>query len=340
MGYPVPMLMIRSDIRSLVEVNGALIGEGAPDAYVTMPVSGDGEYYVCVSPLTNDKTYKRYPVTRKLEFNDGRLMQPLPKDVLICVWPGGVYEISIYPGTFPVEEGMTFPFTLQTVELMQGTTRRLFTLYFDNGLKLAAEEAGNVVKGLTLGDGSKGSLQIMDQYEYPMLAMQLEMKHCERLVVFNFELELLLDISGYRTELVNGQPAAIDRLNTQQGHEYRTRYEYISGEFFELERETGFFTHEYIKPSTNLELAVAFCEAVKEGMHEEAWRYLTSELRDTLNFNEVRQFIGNFKCCRPPLSDKSGAMLGLIYPEGENIEYAKLFSFEFSGLFISNMSEF
>lgn len=339
MGYPVPMLMIRSDIRSLVEVNGALLGEGAWDSYVAMPVSGDGEYYVCVSPLTDDKTYKRYPVTRKIEFCDGKLKQPPPKDVLVCMWPGGVYEISICPGKLPVEEAAPFPFTLDQAELGQGAKRRQFTLYFDNGLKLAVEEAGNIIKGFTLGDGSKGYLQIMEQSDCRLLEVHSELQHLERLLILNYELEVLLDISGSRVEVTNGQPAIIERLGTQRGHERRMRYEYLKGEFFALEPETGFFTHQYTRPATNLELAEAFCEAVREDMKEEALSYLTGDLRDSLDFDEIKQFIGSFKCCRPPLSDKSGAVLGLIYPKEKNIEYAKLFSFEYSGLYISDMSE-
>lgn len=161
----------------------------------------------------------------------------------------------------------------------------------------------------------------------------------ERLMAFDFEGELLLDLAGDAAYVEEGCPCAITRYQTQRGHELRRRYDYRNGSFLAQPEETGFFTHPASTPKDDLETAIAFCEAVREGWRDEAWGYLAPDLGKELEFAEVRAFLGEFAACRPPLSDLSGRMLGLIYQKKSRIERAQLFRFEFENGLIANVSE-
>jgi len=78
---------------------------------------------------------------------------------------------------------------------------------------------------------------------------------------------------------------------------------------------------------------------VREGFREEALSYLCQELRQNFPFDEIRDFLGNFQSCRPPLSDKSGALLGLITSRGDRVSSARLYEFQFENGLISDIAE-
>ncbi|MEL7609956.1 MAG: hypothetical protein AAGU74_10655 [Bacillota bacterium] len=340
MDYVLPMLIIRSDVPSLIEVNGRLQGEIAPDGYLAMPLSDTGDYYVCAIPLMDDRDVRRFSVTRKLSLNEGALTSPIIGDVDLCTWPGGVYEMKICPGSFQADRTQAFPYTICVLEWQREEQTHTITLYYENGLRLSAEEQGRVIAGYSLGDGTGGTLSLLDVGDDNLLLVRIGTRRGERMLALDFNLSPLLEIEGDTVYVDEGCPSAVKRLDTLLKHEERTRYEYRDGQFLALSPEIGFFTHPPERPGDNLSLAIAFCEAVRENQREEALSYLASDLVNTLNFDDIRSFFGDFSCCRPTFSDRSGKLLGLIYQSGEQLKSAQLFSFEFENGLISDVSEY
>lgn len=333
----VPMLAIQTDIRALIEINGNFIGVSAPGEHVAMPVSASGDYFISATPLGETEQTRRYAITRRISFENGNLLPVAAADVSLCKWPGSLYEIDLTPGTWNPETA-PFPYTIAKLHL-QGQPSRNAILYEDNGLRLAFEENGNIRTGYALGRVQNGKLFLLTCGTDTLLAAQCETENKQRLLLFRQDFTPLLDISGHQILTENNIPATITKLQTNLGHEQKTAYLYQRGTFLRQETETGFFTHPYQKPETPLRVAIAFSEAIREGFFQEARTYLTSQLADGLDLAQVRDFLGPFSCCRPPLSDKSGRLIGFIFQERDRLSYAKLIAFEFDGLLIDNVSE-
>ncbi|MEG1547334.1 MAG: hypothetical protein RR232_03435 [Clostridia bacterium] len=322
---PVPLMVIRADTTALIEVNGQRLGECGEDSFVALPVSDTGDYYICAIPLTP----LHYPVTRRLRFEGGALAL-VPQGVTACVWPGGVYELTVDCGSFDFV-GAAIPRPVDT--LTDGDIT--LTLYYENGLKLVAEREAHPPAGFSLGEATNGSIGALTFGGTRLLYIRAIGKK-ERLLMLTRKLDTVLDIEG---DFVSEQPAVIDDIGTLMGHQRRTIYACASGEFIPQPPVIGFFTREYEFPKGGLMLATAFCEAVREGFEAEAQSYMTQELRLGLAFKDVCEFFGDFEVVQPPLSDKSGRYMGLIAQDGEHIKSARLYEFEFSNGLISNITE-
>lgn len=173
-----------------------------------------------------------------------------------------------------------------------------------------------------------------------LLAASVKAGARQRLLMVDYDFSVLLDVTADAVLLEGGRPCAIHRKETLLGHEQRITYALGKDGFAPMDAQTGFFTHAYRQPQDRLSTAIAFCEAVREGLEEEARSYLTPDLARTLDFADIREFFGDFDCCRPPLSDRSGKLLGLIYHSGERLKSAQLFEFEYEGNIISNVTEY
>ena len=149
----------------------------------------------------------------------------------------------------------------------------------------------------------------------------------------------LLELYGESILLEEGSVSLIDPLGTLLGHQRRTRYRYQGGGFSADCPETGFFTREYKYPADRQKLVIAFCEAVREGFDVEAASYMTVSLKMDFSIDEIRNFLGNFDCCRPPLSDRSGRLIGLIETGSDGVACARLYEFAFEDELIADISE-
>lgn len=339
MDFVLPMLAVRTDVTSLIEVNGKLYGEASGSKHLALPLSDTADYYLCAVPLTDSKDAKRFAVTRKLSVRDGKLLPPEAEDVRVCIWPGGVYEVLLQTGILPGRECRPFPYSLSELAWREADRERYFTLYYEGGLRLAMEEGGQIISGYSLGEGESGELTLLDMGEARVLLVKTAGRREERLTAFDFFGEVLLDVTGDSVCIEEGCPAVIRRYPTLRRHEYRQKYDYKEGAFFKMPGETGFFTAEDILPQCDRDVAIAFCEAVREGFREEAWGYLVSELGETLDFDEVRTFLGEFSSCSVPFSDDSGQYLGLIRHGEGRMDRVSLLRFEFTSGKIANISE-
>lgn len=334
---PVPLIIIRADCPALIEVNGQLLGECAEGAHVAMPVSDTGDYYICARPLSADPP--RWPVTRKLRLEEGRLASMPAADVSICTWPGGVYELCLHTGRELNRRGVQFPRTLDQLSYSVGNRRRTLTLYQEEGLRLCIEDGGKPRTGLALGEGDYGALAVYTAGGRQFAAIRTVGESGERLLMLDSDLNAALEIAAAHIALEEKGVCAIDPLGTRMGHEVRTLYTYSAGAFQAGPPETGFFTRAYARPAAGPLLSTAFCEAVREGFREEALGYLTPALRQDLDFDEIKDFLGNFQQCRPPLSDEGGTLLGLIAEEGDRLQSARLYEFAFEGDAIADIAE-
>ena len=262
----------------------------------------------------------------------------LADDVRLCAWPGGVYELFLETGHMSFSQP-TDPHTIDTLSFSIGKQRRTLTLYAENGLRLLVEDGGHTRVGISLGNGSGGSLALYAAGGAQFAAVRTVSSTGQKLLILDAQLQSALELKAQEILLEEECVYALDSLGTLMGHQQRTRYVFEDGAFSSGAAETGFFTRCYDFPKDNRELTTAFCEAVREGFESEAFSYLTEELRRTMDFDDLRDFLGNFSCCRPPLSDQSGALLGLIACESDRISSARLYEFSFENGRISDISE-
>ncbi len=333
---PVPLIIIHSDVHSMIEVNGQLLGECFPGSQVVIPAGDTGDYYISAQPLSDEP---RWSVTRKLSFEDGVLSGSLADDVRLCAWPGGVYELFLETGHMAFFRSMEIPHTIDTLSFSIGKQRRTLTLYSENGLRLLVEDGGHTRTGISLGHGAGGSLALYAAGGTQFAAIRTVSSAGQKLLILDSALQSALEINAEEILLEEDCICAVTSLGTLMGHQQRVRYVFENDVFSSGATETGFFTRSYTFPKDNRELTTAFCEAVREGFEDEAFSYLTEELHRTMNFADLRDFLGNFSCCRPPLSDQSGALLGLIACESDRISSARLYEFSFENGRISDISE-
>lgn len=330
---PVPLIVIRSATHSLIEVNGQILGECLPGSHVAMPAGDTGDYYISSTPLEG----AGWPTTRKLSLKQGAALPPKGDNVELCSWPGGVYEVCFCAAS-PAAPLADFPRQLDQLSFSCGRTRRTLTLYYEGGLRLLMEDE-NKSSCISLGPGDYGTLALYTAGGRQFAAVITHEGSVSHLLMLDINAEAVLEISAAEVFLEQDCIAAIDDLGTVMGHQRRRKFIYSAGEFSAVRPETGFFTREYVFPKNNGLLVRAFAEAVREGFREEALSYLTEDLRRDFPFDEIRHFLGNFQSCRPPLSDKSGALLGLITSEGSRVSSARLYEFKFENGLISDIAE-
>lgn len=329
---PVPLIVIRTPVLSLIEVNGQMLGECRPGSHVAMPAGDTGEYYIRVTPLDGPG----WPVMRKLTLEQGIALPPEGDGVELCHWPGGVYEICFSPAGRLVQSA-DFPRQLDQLSFSCGRTRRTLTLYREGGLRLLIEDEGRS-SCISLGPGDYGSLALYAVAGRQFVAVTTHEADTSHLLMLDTNIQAVLEISASAIFLEPDWVAAVDDLGTLMGHQRRRKFVYSAGEFIPQCPETGFFTRQYAFPETML-LPRAFAEAVREGFQDEALSYITDELRRDFSFDEMRDFLGNFQSCRPPVSDKKGALLGLISSDGCRVSSARLYEFRLEKGLISDIAE-
>ena len=330
---PVPLIVIRSAAHSLIEVNGQILGECRPGSHVAMPAGDTGDYYISATPLEGSG----WPTTRKLTLAKGTALPPEGDSVELCAWPGGVYEVS-FASSHSTLRPADLPRQLDQLSFSCGRTRRTLTLYYEGGLRLLIEDEAKS-SCISLGQGDYGTLALYTAGGRQFAAVITHERSASHLLMLDSNTESVLEISAGEISLEQDCIAAIDDMGTAMGHQIKRRFVYSAGEFSAIRPEVGFFTSEYVFPQNNALLVRAFAEAVREGFREEALSYLTADLKQNFPFDEIRDFLGNFQSCRPPLSDKSGALLGLITSRGDRVSSARLYEFQFENGLISDIAE-
>ncbi len=337
-----PVLMIRTaSSRAAIELNGNIIGEATQEAHIALPLSDSGEYYIGIYPLEDDER-RYYPVVRKLSFDKGALLALKSDDVKAYEWPGGVYEAIFSPGMFMQREEPVFPFLSDQLVLSGG---RIATLYYEDGLRLAIEEGPKVRFGTFISQHKEGRLLLKQNgllyafYGLPDLPGGIVPEgYAKGVLVLNSQHEELIRIEGEAVGLLEDEIIRFTRLDTLLMHERREVFS-IKGNKVEAKAPSiGFFTHTPKKREQSNEIIRAFCDAVRYGLWDEAFSYLTHSLGEGLTSAEITACLGDFCACRPPLSRAESAM-GLVYPAQNGISQVRMFTFSFLGGLIDNLAE-
>ncbi len=336
---PVPTLLIRADARALIAINGRLAGEVGRDAHLSVPVSDAGDYYVTAYPLENAPRQKLYAVTRRVAFEHGSLAEPPGEDASIAVWPGGVFELVLCVGRLDCPRRCRVPEILDSLTPRIGESGPTLTLYCDDGVRLSIEEHGAPRGGYALGPGEEGALAACEIGGEPFVSARVTNGGAERLLLLDSRLRDVLDITGGIAAVEDGTPFTIDPLYTVCGHERRVRYALREGAFEPMQAEVGFFTHPPAKPSNDLERAVAFAQAVREELEQEAMGYLAPELASAVPFESLKEFLGEFQEARPPAGERSGKVLGLVSAPQKGISAVRVFELEHGGGGIEDIRE-
>lgn len=115
------------------------------------------------------------------------------------------------------------------------------------------------------------------------------------------------------------------------------------GGVFEAMLFTGAYVEEELpeeEQTQELRLAFAFAEAVRDNREEDAVALLDPELAQSLDFDDIRDFLGDFAYPRAPFSDQSGKVIGLVSYADGSISEARLFEFDYRENHITNVKEY
>lgn len=335
----VPALIIRAECPALISINGRLAGECGPDAYISAPLSANGDYYIEMQPLLpKSGGVMLRGVTRKFTLENGIIMQQGYEDAHICFWPGGVDELIFCPGALAAAPGGE-AITLDAITPTLGGKRFDITLYRDNETKLSVVSAAQGAACYALGQAQDGMLGVNRLGGNEFISVRLNTAQGERLILLDDALRQALDISGTRCIIEGDTPTRLDSLGTVRAHERRIRYAFINGAFEPAGEEIGFFTHDPIKPQNRLERAAAFAQANMLHLEAEALSFLAPELSSTLSAGALGEFFGDYVRVCPPPGDLSGDTLGLIAPKSAYAYTARLFAFEHGEAGIENITE-
>lgn len=341
---PVPTLIIRADAACLILINGRVAGECAADSYIAVPVSENGDYYITAQPIAKwlDKSTLSGPVSARLSFEKAQLISQSPDSAKICLWPNGVFEITLLvQRLMPMDK----PCPARLIDAISPSisgTRYDIALYgqgsYSSGLYIYRANAQPVC--LDTGYAEDGMLGMFQLFGADYLSVRLSGAYGERLMLIDKDIKIALDITASQCYIESSAPVAIESLNTLRCHQRRTRYSYADGAFEAEEPQTGFFTQaQPYMPKNRLERAIAFLEANMLSLEEEAMSYLAPELAQTLPANALKEFLGGYSSVSPPAGDSSGNVIGLISKRRDGLCSARLYSFEHGENGIDNITE-
>lgn len=214
-----------------------------------------------------------------------------------------------------------------------GAPRRV-ELYSDCGLRLlerrdTGEEMGYL---LSVDDGCRfesAELRQLDIGSERLLTARLFAQDAEKILVFNRNLELLLDILGDECVISDGYITSVTKLGTILGHEKRQRFDFRHGGIAPLPAETGFFAGKRRQPEGAAETALAFAECIALSRPGEALALLDRGLQAALKMEDLTGFLGKFSTCRSAPAGMNVAESALIGLCGEGV-YCPVRVYEFS----------
>lgn len=337
-----PIFILRvKGVEAAIEVNGTIIGTCSSDDYITLPVSENGEYYIGVFPLKNSVTRRFYPVVRKITLSNGEITFAPCDDVEIYAWPNGMYELIFTLSECAQNEPGMFPYIVEKMKLPDGC---IATLYYENGLKLAIEKDSRVILGTALDGVDDGEMHLNKKGMLIIIAGTPDVEYAPEgygkvLLILNETYSELLRVSADAVGLEANSAIAFETLGTILKHEKKRVINYNGGAFVEQDAAIGFFTRIQPVPKPGSEMTRAFCEAVMLGEWDEAYLYLTPELKEGLTKSIISDCLGDFTGCRETFASKDN-LIGLTYSSCDNgVMPVRVFLFEYNNGLIDNLSE-
>lgn len=337
MNVPVPLLVVQSSVAAAVEVNGRFVGEIDSDhPAVSLPVSHTGSVYVSLLPLSGSHEIQLFSITRKLVFKNGELVLPgNTEGIKICRWPGGVFVMEMEPGKLEAATPYSFPFTITSLEWLEGVTS---TLFYENGLHLLLEDAEDkLLLGRTVATQARNGtlLPRTTPGGEALLFVLINEPEGERLLcvmqaqgTYSIVFEHVAQSFSISDD---GRIHCVTRLNTHLKHEQRSVYALSGSEYALASSEPARRTR---RPVAREDVVIAFTEAVRNRFENEALSYLTPDLKEALTFSDIKEFIGEFEKWARPLygtpPEENCVFMGICSQSGDNIYDARMFKFEMS----------
>ncbi len=330
----IPLLVVQSKTPAAVEVNGTFIGEiGENVGAVSLPVSHTGDVYVSVLPLGGKRGAQLFSVTRKLTFNRGELVNPARTDGMrIIRWPGGVFALEIEPGALAERPLYSFPFTIAAKDWLNARA----TLFYENGLHLLIEDADDkLLLGHTIATDARNGVLLPRRSPAgdELLFVHINETGGERLLCVRnakerYSIAFEHVAEGF-TIANDGRVNCLTRLETHLKHEQRSVYALDGSKFALISSEPAIRVR---RPAAPSDTVIAFIEAVQNRFESEAFSYLTRELGESVDFEDISEFMGEFEGWAPPLygtpAEENCVFMGIYKKASENIFDARMFRFE------------
>lgn len=271
-------------------------------------------YIVSLLP-TSGESGPLLPITVELEPN-GRLNSPCPNCRTID-W--GDEAIELCADFMPLPRTANTPSQLQRINFpARDGRRRNATLYRDNGIRLSVEEGGTE-RSFILCGGTEGSMRVLDVGRERLLIVHAKDGDTERLIALESRFEVAASIEGTHCSVDDGYLTAVAPLGTVLGHERRTRYELRAGRLNRLPDEVGFYSNSPIFPSDAVGISLALMEAILLKREDELDLFLSRELSESLELNDLCEFFGDFDETRAApwqdtndCSDEARIILGAV----------------------------
>ena len=216
-------------------------------------------------------------------------------------WGNGIIEVELFNRKNNIASTPNVAL-LDSADIVYKGARARAELYCDSGIRLAVtDERSRAQTCFYLGQGNNGKLDKYDTGSRRLLTVRFwggaDSLSCDtqHLLILDENANSMLDIEGDIANIIAGYPTAVKRLDTVRGHERHARYEYASGAFTLKENEVVLSEDAGAAPSDSPARALCIVEAVGLGRYDEARAYMSGELSNGLDDNDIKSFFGSFE---------------------------------------------
>ena len=343
----IKLLYIDSDVRALVNINGAPAGETGAGA-VTQPIAPTASFFLSMLPLENAAGLVYLPYTRRVSIANGGAVSAGDGLIDLCVWPDNIVELTLYPLAIPSGcENEMRPTVLAPLTFYIDSDAHTAFIYNEACSSFAIEHNATSrlrfisplpfsVKSADISFARPGDLPIVyatgkttDDQTFIYAAA---IRPAIRTAVCRVCTDCSVDDGG------------ISVVSEGAFAQEKTRYENRDAVLESASTSLGWFTRSPQAPKTTWEACTALLQAIQLDDSTAAISYLTPSLADGLAFDDLREFFGDFSHFTQMISPACGQSgIALKYLTGQNRFAARTFCVETKqsdgGLLIDNLRE-
>jgi len=276
-------------------VNGTLCGCSADNP--VLPVSPNGTVFITCLPISHGDSAAYLPLTVQFTLKDGLPNSPIFNSKLF-LYNNNIIDVWLFPQSLPYPQPGRQPFSSsRTLFTHQGRPHNA-TLYQDNGWRVAIEDIGRDMLLIChhIRDFEEGKVQAVNCFSPSDVHVTGKGPNGPRSLLFTpirGRYALFADEDAYST-VANHTLICTKPLNDTAGHEMQytlTLYEE------KLNRSAPIFGH-YVAKSNPIDspalVCKALCESLALSLQEEAFSYLSPELKEGMTMTDLFEFFGQF----------------------------------------------
>ncbi|GEM_PF-3367329 len=313
-----PMVIVQSPgLSGLIRLNDSIVGEiNSEQTLLHLPLSPNANYYLTFIPIWEDSNKVFCPITKKLSFRNGELLQSKRDDGFLAVqkWPGLIYKLTLTPPFTHAPEKQGAPLLLQELSWKPASTEYRVAVYRDSCVNIAVESPkDDSVYMLFTPKYSKEDADaevITTSQLGDILLIKGNVDDTSRfitIVAYNKgDFTILLDTVVTHYNLLPGSEnflTVTEDLKDTVQHEKQTIYT-IKGHSLSIKSVIyGWFGRKPRRPQERDEVIHAFLDAMELHLYSEAMEYLSISLREDLTEDEVTEFFGDFVSHENPIAD-------------------------------------